>query len=246
MDKLILAIYEAASKGSMSESTRDELLCIVEKLSDEQRNMKKKYKEKELNNENKKYGGYQVNASRKTIETLDKSHRYLAKLAKNRDDESDKKIALAYKTIKNITKSPEGSNIEYTTIKDYTGKKYPEDEDYKKDKDGYYYFLSRYPHSKKDEKGKPITSNDKKLIHLTNANYEGDPRPSQYSFGHSKNKEYEKTTRLHPKKRIYGFPESDDQISKYPSYGDKKKVINTNGKKIYKNSESDEGGFIEY
>ena len=203
------------------------------------------YKQKEQENEDKKYGGRVINASRKTIEVLDKSHKYLSKLAHNRDDESDKKIATAYKAIRHITKSPENSTIEYKTVKDYTGKKYPEDEDYKKDIDGYYYICTSYPHSKKDKNGKPITFSDKKMTHLTNKKYDGDPKASQYSFGHSSNKGYERTTRLHPKKRIYGFPESDDKLGQYQSYGSTKKTIDTNGKVIYKNAESDEGGFIE-
>ena len=215
-------------------------------LTKQQKKEKQKiYKQKEQENENKKYGGKVINASRKTIEVLDKSHNYLSNLAYNRDDESDKKIATAYKAIRHITKSPENSTIEYTTIKDYTGKKYPEDEDYKKDGEGYYYIATSYPHSRKNKNGKPITSNDKKMIHVTNKDYDGEPRASQYSFGHSSNKGYEKTTRLHPKKRIYGFPESDDKSKQYRSYGSTKKIIDTSNKPIYKNAESDEGGFIE-
>ena len=57
---------------------------------------------------------------------------------------------------------------------------------------------------------------------------------------------YENTTRLHPKKRVYGFPESHDNSGQYASYGSKKKIVDTKGKPIYKNAESSEGGFIEY
>lgn len=223
------------------------LLLCENTLSKKEKKLKKnEYKKSELKKEEKQYGGSVVYGSKKKIETLHKSHDYLNKLAHNRDDESDKKLSTAYKAIKHITKSPDNCPIEYTTSKEYTRKKNPEDEDFKHDKDGYWYTKTVYPHAKKGTDGKDIKSKDKKLIHKTDANYEGNPRATQYSFKHSEvGNGYQRTTRLYPKKRIYGFAENDGNKKKY-RYGDHEKVINTNGKPIYKNSEADEGGFIEY
>ena len=225
----------------------DKYIIEAELTKQQKKEKKKEYKEKEIRKE--LYGTYggrpKFTNNRKKIEVLDESHRYLRKLANSRDDESDKKLALAYKSIKGITGSPEDSNIEYSTYRDYTGKDKPWDEDYKKDKErGYVYNVTTYPHSERDDNGKKIISKDKNLIHRTN--YDGEIRPSQYSFGHSRSDDYKSTTRLHPKRRIYGFAETDKDIDKYPSYGGEKKKIDTKGKPIYKNSEAPEGGFIEF
>ena len=49
----------------------------------EKKDKKKQYKQKEMDKEFLKYGGSVVQTSRKNVETLDKTHRYISKLAKN-------------------------------------------------------------------------------------------------------------------------------------------------------------------
>ena len=119
----------------------------------EKKEKKREYKEQQAKKEFYSHGGGPQDVTRKQIEILDKSHSYLKKLANNRDDKSDKKIATAYRAIKNITHSPDDSTIEYKTPRDYTGKDNPLDEDFIKEKNAKYRLeVITYPHSDTDNK----------------------------------------------------------------------------------------------